>query len=304
MPALGVTIGGAGGLTVTVESSGAYNVSVPSLSWLFGGSVGYPLSNITVGSGADALGSYSEISFDFQSDAPRHAAIRSYADHPDVLFTVSHPAGAPNSFSFPSWTRYPRDLDHLTFKGTFAPPIFWDFSNESPWIFFDSSYNTFILSPAANFMAASTAWGAKGEMASGIAPEIATLPTGFEHRTLLVIEKGINRAFDTWGQALTALNGKTRPANDSDASLNKIGYWTDNGATYYYHTAASLSYEQTLAAVKTEFDQLGIGLGYIQLDSWFYPKGAGAFWSNNGDGIYEYRAASPPFPSPSASRRN
>jgi hypothetical protein len=281
---------------VSVEPNGSYDVAVPSLAWHFGGNIGYPLSNITVGSGADALGPFSEISFDFQSDARRHAAIRSYGDHPDVLFTVNHQAAAPNTFSFPNWTQYPRNLDHLTFKGTFAPPIFWGFSNESPWIFFDSSYNAFILSPATNFMAASTAWGTNGEMASGIAPEISTLPQGFEHRTLLVIEKGINRAFDTWGQALTAMHGKTRPANDSDASLNKIGYWTDNGATYYYHMEAPLSYEQTLAAVKSEFDQLGIRLGYLQLDSWFYPKGAGAYWSNNGDGIYEYRAASPPFP--------
>ena len=99
-------------------------------------------------------------------------------------------------------------------------------------------------------MTASTVWGPNGELSSGISPDIATLPPGFEHRTLLVVEKGINRAFETWGQALTALGGKTRPANDADVSLNKIGYWTDNGAAYYYHMADSMTYEQTLGAVK------------------------------------------------------
>jgi hypothetical protein len=296
MPATcAVMAGGAGSLTVTVDPSGQYDIAAPGISWHFHGDIGYPLSNMQVASGSDALGTYLEIGFDFKSDAGRHAAIRSYWDHPDVLFTVSNPAAAPNTFAFPNFTQYPQNLDHLTFSGIFAPPTFSDYSSESPWVFFDSSLNTFVLSPAANFMAASTAWGPKGELASGIAPAISSLPQGFEHRTLLVIQNGINRAFDTWGQALTALHGKTRPASDADASLTKVGYWTDNGATYYYNMADSLTYEQTLAAVKGDFDRLGIGLGYLQLDSWFYPKGAGASWSDNGSGIYEYVAAAPPF---------
>ncbi|HXB75495.1 MAG TPA: hypothetical protein VNY05_45100 [Candidatus Acidoferrales bacterium] len=293
--------GGSGSLTVTVDPGGSYDIAVAGISWHFHGNVGYPLSNILVGSGSDGLGAYLEIGFDFPSDTgsqpatTRHAAIRSYSDHPDVLFTVSNAAAAANTFKFPNFSQYPQNLDHLTFSGIFAPPTFSDFSNESPWVFFDSSFNTFILSPATNFMAASTAWGPNKELASGIAPAISSLPQGFEHRTLLVIQQGINRAFDGWGQALTALHGKTRPASDADASLSKVGYWTDNGATYYYHTADSLSYEQTLTAVKGDFDRLGIGLGSLQLDSWFYPKGAGASWSDNGSGIYEYVAAAPPF---------
>ncbi|MBV8904113.1 MAG: hypothetical protein JOZ22_10805, partial [Acidobacteriia bacterium] len=101
---------------------------------------------------------------------------------------------------------------------------------------------------------------------------------------------------DTWGHVLTSFAGKKRAANDADISLNKIGYWTDNGSTYYYQTAPQLSYEQTLAAVKGDFDQAGIQLGYIQLDSWFYPKGPNANWSANGSGIYQYLAAPALFP--------
>ena len=112
---------------------------------------------------------------------------------------------------------------------------------------------------------------------------------------MLVVERGINRAFDTWGQALTALSGKRRPANDADVSLNKVGYWTDNGAAYYYRMAGAMNYEQTLSAVKGDFDRAGIQLGYVQLDSWFYPKGKAARWDNNGSGIYQYVAAAPPF---------
>ena len=291
-----VTIVGSGNIAVTVDPSGSYSVTVPDLVWSFSGSIGVPLNNLQAGTSADALGGYSEISFDFQSDVARHASIRSYMEHPEVLFTVSYPSsGAANTFAFPNFTQYPRNFGHLTFSGTFAPPSFWAFASDSPWIFFDDLGKSFILSPAANFMTASTAWGANGELSSGISPDIPALPRGFEHRTLLVVEQGINRAFDTWGQALTALSGKTRPANDADVSLNQIGYWTDNGAAYYYHTADSMGYEQTLDAVKGDFDRAGIQLGYMQLDSWFYPKGSGAAWDNNGAGIYRYEAAAPPF---------
>ena len=296
-PAYGaVTIVGSGNISVTVDPSGPYSVTAPDLAWSFNGSVGVPLNNLQIGSGADALGGFSEISFDFQDGATRHASIRTYMEHPDVLFTVSYPiSGAANTFAFPNFTRYPGNLDHLTFSGTFAPPAFWTFASDSPWIFFTSG-KSFILSPAANFMTASTAWGPNGELSSGISPAILTLPRGFEHRTLLVVEKGVNRAFDTWGQALTALGGKTRPANDADVSLNQVGYWTDNRATYYYHMADPMSYEQTLEAVKGDFDRVGIPLGYLQLDSWFYPKGSNAAWTNNGAGIYRYEAAVPLFP--------
>ena len=290
-----ISIGGPNGLSVNIDSNGTYVVSVPSLAWTFSGAVGAPLANVQVTSGADALGSYSEVGFDFVTDTTRHASIRSYWDHADILFTVTNWAAAANTFAFPNLTQYPQNLNHLAFTGTFAPPTFSAFAPESPWVFFDSSANAFILSPAANFMTAANTRGTNGQLASGISSSITSLPAGFQHRTLLVIEKGINRAFDTWGQALTSLYGKTRPTNDADVSLNKIGYWTDNGATYYYHMEGSMSYEQTLAAVKSNFDKLGIGLGYIQLDSWFYPKGPSALWSNNGQGIYQYVAATPPF---------
>jgi hypothetical protein len=291
-----VTVVGSGNISVTVDPSGSYSVEVPELTWNFSGTVGVPLNNLQTGSGADALGGYSEISFDFQNGVARHGSIRTYREHPDVMFTMSYPlSGAANTFAFPNFAQYPRNLDHLTFSGTFAPPSFWAFASDSPWIFFDTSGRTFILSPAANFMTASTAWGPNGELSSGISPDIRVLPRGFEHRTLLVVEQGVNRAFDTWGNALTALGGKTRPANDADVSLSRIGYWTDNGAKYYYHMADSMSYEQTLEAVKGDFDRVGIPLGYLQLDSWFYPKGSSASWSNNGSGIYEYVAAAPPF---------
>lgn len=290
------TIAGGGGVSATVDPGGSYDLWVAKPSWHFAGNIGAPLSNIAAAMSGDAIGMYSEISFDFQTDAVRHAAVRVYASQPVVLFTVTYSAATPNTFSFPSWNQYPQGLNHLTYSGIFAPPSFNSASTEGPWAFFDSSANAFIVSPAGHFMVSTTGFGPNGELASGISSQIATLPQGFQQRTFLVIEPGINRAFDTWGHAMTAFFGKTRPANDADASLNKVGYWTDNGATYYYHTANGLSYEQTLLGIKSNFDRVGVGLGYIQLDSWFYPKGPNANWSANGNGIFQYVAAPALFP--------
>src|ERR1035441_7592253 len=65
-----VSIGGNAGLTVTVSSDGSYQIAVPNPAWQFAGSIGVTPSNVTVVSGIDTTGgSYSEISFDFSTDA-------------------------------------------------------------------------------------------------------------------------------------------------------------------------------------------------------------------------------------------
>ncbi|HWB82542.1 MAG TPA: hypothetical protein VG675_00235 [Bryobacteraceae bacterium] len=285
-------IQGADGLTVSVDGSGFYEVDVPNSDWRFSGDLGTELSNLAVVTGSDNAGSYTEIGFDFQTDAARHAAIRCYTNRKAVMFFVSYPAsGAPNTFLFPNFTQFPGGLDHIAFAGMFAFPTFYGFPPESPWFFFDQSAHAFVLSPATNFMVAANAWGPNGELTAGISSKIATLPQGFSHQTLLVIDNGINQLFRTWGQTLTDLSGKTRPANDTGVILNQVGYWTDAGSGYYYHGDPSLSYQQTLVAVKAALDRKGIALGYMQLDSWFYPKGASADWTDRGDGIFEYFAA-------------
>jgi len=276
---------------VSVNTAGTYDISVTNPAWHFGGNIGHTLSNMIVSSGLDGVGPYSEIAFDFTATVERHAAIRTYANETSVLFTLSYPV-ATTSFPFPSLSQYPTGLKHVAFSGTFAPPTFSTLAEESPWAFFDSNADTFIISPAANFMVASLSQTSSGAIQSGLAWQITSVPQGFSHRTLLVIDRGINRAFGTWGKALSALQGKSRPANDSDTGLNRLGYWTDNGATYYYHMEGKLSYIDTLSAVKADFDQRGIGLGYLQLDSWFYPKGPQAQWADSADGFYQYSADS------------
>jgi hypothetical protein len=133
---------------------------------------------------------------------------------------------------------------------------------------------------------------------SGIDSQIRTLPAGFTHGTLLTFGHGINNTFNEWGTALQKLNRKPAVPNDADVVLKKFGYWTDNGASYYYKFDPSLGYEGTLLAVRDQYKKMGVPIAYLQLDSWWYPKTRGnTLKGGTGDnGAIVYRADPTIFP--------
>jgi hypothetical protein len=158
-------------------------------------------------------------------------------------------------------------------------------------VFFDDQANTFILSPASHYMNAALSFGPHHELVSGLSADSEKIPAGFMAMSTLVIAPGINRAFEIWGRFLTDFAGKKRPTNDADFSLKYLGYWTDHGARYYYRFDEKLGYEGTLLAVRDQFRTMKIPLGYVQLDSWFYPKGYEGRWKSEdplGGGTYLY----------------
>lgn len=296
----GVTFTSPAGVSVLVTSGGAYSIRALSPAWTFGGNIGKSLANMTVHAGKDHIGSYQEITFTYQASTARSGAIRVYDSKPVVLFTDTYLSAGSNSNPFPRLTQYPLHLQHLTYSGTFAHYSFRTMGYDSPWLFFDTRGNSFMLSPAANFMLASTQREPDGSITSGISAAIPLLPQGFTQRTFLVIGSGINATFETWGHAMTDLQGKDRPANDANIPLDFLGYWTDAGATYYYSFDPTKGYTGTLLAVRDAFHRLGIPLGYMELDSWWYPKGLSASWQGDtlGDkgGIYTYTADPTLFP--------
>jgi autotransporter-associated beta strand protein len=249
-----VTFSNLTGLTIRVDSTGLYSVSAASPAWRFGGSLGTVAGGLALGSGADGIGGYSEATFFYTNGVAQLAGIRAYSNQPVVLFSQTCLAPSANNLAFPSLSTYPTNLYHVGFNGTFGPYTFSTLAGDSPWVFFDTNCNSFLLSAATNFMVAKQVQAsANGPISCGLDPAIATLPAGFTHRALLVIESGVNRAFDTWGHALTGLSGKPRPANDAAVELNKLGYWTDNGAVYYYNYDVNRGYEGTLLAVRDVF---------------------------------------------------
>ena len=282
----------ASGVSVGLSASGVYTIASSVPAWTFSGSVGQVPQNLISDTGTDAIGSYGELRFGYSASAAHAASIRLYTNQPVVLFADTTLAASANDLAFPHLTNYPAGLYHLGYNGEFAPPTFTTLVGDSPWLFFDTNFNTFVFSPATNFMVAGNVQNGDGSLAGGINAAITQLPAGFTHRTWLTIQPGINQAFTTWGNALTGLSGKVRPANDSAVELNKLGYWTDNGASYYYNYSASLGYAGTLLAVRDGFATNGLPLGYMQLDSWWYPKGVANTWqgdaTNNRGGVVQY----------------
>jgi hypothetical protein len=286
------------GMGLRVDPSGSYTIVSARPAWTFAGSVGRPLADLATDTGSDALGAYQQVRFSYAAPSAVRARIRLYAGLGIVLFTQRYLAPAA-PMPFPALTSYPRGLFHLSYSGKFAAYSFRALDPASPWLFFDGADDAFLFSPAANFLVARSSLGPGGAPTGGIDPAIGRLPSGFTQQSMLVIGHGINDVYDTWGDALTRLQGKARPGDEAATELTYLGYWTDNGAAYYYHYDGTLGYAGTLLAVRASFRRLGIPLGYLQLDSWWYPKGAAATWRGSGaqrGGMVRYVADPALFP--------
>jgi hypothetical protein len=285
------------GITVTVEENGHYSIRTADPLWVFTGTLPESPSALKTVAGHDGIGDYDEITFTFGT---REGSIRTYPGRAAILFTDRYTTAAANGAGFPKLSVSPDVPGRLSFRGKWSQFQFDLSGNEGPWVYFDDAGHSFLLSSASDFMVANLNLTDAKEIESRINPRIKDIPRGLAHRTLLIVANGINRAFDTWGHALTDLNGKVRPANDADPSLKSLGYWTDNGASYYYNYEDSLGYTGTLLAVKDEFAKAGVALGYMQIDSWWYPKGEDGHWNHyapwNPEGIYRYEAHPDIFP--------
>lgn len=289
------------GLTVSMAADGTYNINSADPAWSFTGSLGVTPANMSAVTGVDHIGDYTEFQFHYTTTVPHLSGIRLYTNQPVVLFSDTELADSPNDLAFPHLISYPTNLYHESFSSVaFSQRTFTQLVSESPWIFFDTNFDCFILSAATNYMVAGNVMNGDGSLSCGIQAGISQLPAGFTHRTVLTVQHGINQAYDTWGQALTGLSGKVRPANDSTVELNKLGYWTDNGAAYYYNYNATYGYAGTMLAVRDDFANNGFPLGYLQLDSWWYPKGVANTWqgdaNNNRGGLNQFVAESTLFP--------
>ncbi len=270
------SVTGAPGLVVALESqSGRYTVRDEQARWTFAGRLGGAASEVATKDGRDRLGAFRELSFRWRDRSWFSGSIRAYVDRPVLLFSITSDAPPPDAtrVRFPRFTEAPKNLHHFSYANdAFAPASFALEKNGTPWLLYDERAHAAVLSPAANFMVASMWGNGRTEIASGLNKSVAALPVGFTHTTLMAMGRGVNATWDAWGEALTALAGKHRPANDADAGLRYLGYWTDNGAQYYYNYDPRLGYAGTLEALVKRYRAEGIPIRYLQLDSWWYYK--------------------------------
>ncbi len=273
------------GIQITLDGpKKSFEVVVARSHWTFGGPIDGTISDEHAVNGKDRFGRFEEIVFALTNEIPYRCSLRTYQNRSVVLFqkeALDSLAHSPKDF--PVFSKLPNQLSLLTFseREFGAPPIFRPFDTPSdnvqrfhsgPLVLFDSRCNACIISPALNFMVASITEDGTS-VRCGLNAGLVGIPQGFTQSTILVVEPGINRAWDTWGQALMDLHQKKRPSNDADVGLKYLGYWTDNGATYYYHYDTSRGYNETLLALKKRYDEEHIPIRSMQLDSWWYGKG-------------------------------
>ena len=284
-----------------MRPDGTYDIGFPSVQWRLDGKLAEAPDKIQMTQGKDAIGDYEAISATYVHGS-RTVEIRVYRDVPVALLRDTRIAAGKNEAPFPTFTALPPGLMKFSYQQkVFGIYEFGALGPEGPWSLFDKQGNVLLLSPADHFQVSRMDESPSGEADSRIMETIEELPAGFSHGTLIVFGKGMNHTFSVWGDALLALSGKQRPANDANVVLAKFGYWTDRGATYYYKFEPQMGYAGTLLAVRDEFEKLGLLLGYMQLDSWWYPKGASNRWDSVGSilagGEYIYRADKGLFPS-------
>lgn len=265
------------GLTLRLDAAdGHYALRAAAPGWTFAGMIGRPVTDVKVARGRDRLGAFQEMTFAWTEDgAPLAGGIRVYDAQPLALFTLTCATARekPPAAMLPDFTAFPAGLHHFSYKeAVFAPPSFRLEPNGTPWLLFDDRANAVILSPASDFLLARMTGDGAREIASGLNAGVRGLPAGFTHTTLLAFGRGLNATWDLWGRALTELDGVTRPGNDADIGLRYLGYWTDNGATYYYRYDPALGYAGTLEKLTARYRRLGIPIRYLQLDSWWYEK--------------------------------
>ena len=287
-------------------ATGNYSISADNPNWSFSGTLTSPASGVRKAAGQDSIGAYQQLTFTWQNgETPLEGTIRLYQQHPLVLFQYKFlKAANPASVDFPSFTGIPAHLRHFSYRnGPFAAPQFELGQYGTPWLLFDGNANAAVISPASHFIIGAMRGDGDHLIESGLNQQLPGVPAGFTQQTLMAIAPGIRHTFDTWGSALIALGGKTRPGNESDTTLKYYGYWTDNGAAYYYRFDPKLGYAGTLEAVIKRYRDEKIPVRYLQLDSWWYDKSYPGMspddhtgnWKSFG-GIMQFRADASLFP--------
>ena len=266
---------GSGNLVVAVNADGTYGVTAKVPGWQLTGTLPGKAADISSQKDRDDLGEYQQLLFTFvENGRPMSGSIRLYNGRDIVLFSqTSTQASATAPAPFPDFTTLPQALDSFSYQDVeFAPPRFGLEKDSGPWLFFDTHDHAMVISPASHLLCASMVGDGKTELGSGFDSQLKDIPALFTQQTFLVVTQGINHAWETWGHAMTIWHGKTRPANDADTILKYFGYWTDNGAAYWYNYDFDKGYQATLEALLNRYRAEHIPIHYLQLDSWWYRK--------------------------------
>eukprot|EP00041_Stephanoeca_diplocostata_P034604 m.1187523 g.1187523 ORF g.1187523 m.1187523 type:complete len:876 (-) comp24549_c0_seq8:3093-5720(-) len=145
-----------------------------------------------------------------------------------------------------------------------------------PMIIYDSTGNTIVLSPVDHFLVNMLGFADETqELSVGMQPRITNIPASHNMSFVMVLGKGIQPTIDVLASFLHSTYGRTPACMSTTRDLRVLGYYSDNGACYYYNTEPNMTYEETYAAIFEEASQKKIPYGFYHLDSFFYTKDSG-----------------------------
>jgi hypothetical protein len=189
----------------------------------------------------------------------------------------------------------------------------------TPLVLFDGAARALVLSQLSpNNLVAQLAFApAVGDaLGAGLGGMVAQVPAGWAVEFLLVAGQGINDTVLAWGNQLLARGGKPRTPHGADLVTSTLGWWTDNGAYFYYNALPHLDMGGTTLAVLDSWRELGLPVRHIMYDSWWYfkecesgkpdswlsCKGALELWEPRPDVFAQGFAFRPPLPTALHSR--
>jgi hypothetical protein len=141
-------------------------------------------------------------------------------------------------------------------------------------IFSEDLSTTLVVSAFTNTMAQSQLYDLNDTtLHYGLLGSVTDVPAGWSSSVILSLGKGPNQAVRRWGKKLLQFYSKELALSRADFISTHLGFDTDNGAFYYYHTEQNKSFEDTLLDVHAYSQRVGLPYRHVQIDSWWYIKG-------------------------------
>ena len=249
-------------------------------------------------SGSDALGAWEGATLSFNGGL-FEASFRFYAGRNALSLVQAFPRGLvgmalnePNadadlSTAFPAFSPpTPGELAYVSWTGCMCtgnvgiyggPGAGANIGPDSgPLALFNASGVSLVISPGSAFMTSQLAHANivndTGCIAAGHNGMVTDVPAGWTYDTLFFAGKSVNDTMMAFGDALLARTNKTRTKADADVIVSSLGYFTDNGAFYYYLAEMGQTMQGTMIDVIAYWKSLALPLQYVMYDSWFYKK--------------------------------
>jgi hypothetical protein len=243
------------------------------------------LISINETDGNEKLGTFKSIEINYQlEDEERYieASIKQYSNQDFITFELSIPNGLDNTSSgkysemittFPSFINKSLNTKIFTFRNSiFCPPSRKVGTTSAPVVFYDDELNCLIVSPLYGFLNTIISKDKNNRISCGIQGNIQKIPKNFSQKFILLFGKGINQSIERLGDILSKYHNSMRKSLYANIVTSYLGFWTDNGAYYYYKTERGMNYEDTMVSIKEYFDEKKIPIRYYNFNSWWYLK--------------------------------